>query len=94
MYANGAVELSFSHVDGGIRTSDGQPFGSFSVSDKDGRWEWAQAQAIAPDKLRVWSVDVPAPVAVRYAWSDNPPAPNLTDAGGIPASPFHSDVRP
>jgi sialate O-acetylesterase len=36
---------------------------------------------------------VPAPVAVRYAWADNPTC-NLTNDSGLPASPFRTDDFP
>jgi sialate O-acetylesterase len=36
---------------------------------------------------------VPAPVAVRYAWADNPVC-NLYSADGLPATPFRSDDFP
>jgi len=38
--------------------------------------------------LRAIGVDVP--IAVRYAWSDVPVG-SLTNAAGLPASPFRSD---
>jgi sialate O-acetylesterase len=31
-----------------------------------------------------------APIAVRYAWADNPTC-NLYNAAGLPASPFRTD---
>jgi sialate O-acetylesterase len=39
----------------------------------------------------VESDDVAAPIAVRYAWSDNPVGCNLVNGEGLPASPFRSD---
>jgi len=36
---------------------------------------------------------VPNPVAVRYAWADNP-ACNLANGAGLPASPFRTDDWP
>ncbi|MEI7782302.1 MAG: sialate O-acetylesterase, partial [Planctomycetota bacterium] len=39
----------------------------------------------------VTSPQVPHPVAVRYAWADNPEGCNLYNAAGLPASPFRSD---
>jgi sialate O-acetylesterase len=41
----------------------------------------------------VWSADVPAPVAVRYAWADNPVC-NLYNGAGLPAAPFRTDDFP
>ena len=51
-----------------------------------------QAEAvIAGDKVAVSSPEVSEPVAVRYAWSDNPAMANLYNAAGFPALPFRSD---
>jgi hypothetical protein len=36
---------------------------------------------------------VPVPVAVRYAWGNDPPN-NLVNSAGLPASPFRSDNWP
>jgi len=37
---------------------------------------------------------VPEPVAVRYAWADNPEGCNLYNKEGFPAPPFRSDSWP
>ncbi|OHB50573.1 MAG: hypothetical protein A2Y10_10235 [Planctomycetes bacterium GWF2_41_51] len=44
--------------------------------------------------IAVWSPDVNEPVAVRYAWSDNPENCTLSDETGLPASPFRTDDWP
>ena len=38
----------------------------------------------------VWNDDVINPVAVRYAWANNPLRPNLYNKEGLPASPFRT----
>ncbi|OHB60212.1 MAG: hypothetical protein A2Y12_10315 [Planctomycetes bacterium GWF2_42_9] len=38
--------------------------------------------------------DVSRPVAVRYAWQDNPESANLYNGFGLPASPFKTDDWP
>jgi sialate O-acetylesterase len=38
--------------------------------------------------------DIPNPVAVRYAWEDNPESANLCNDAGLPASPFKTDDWP
>jgi len=39
----------------------------------------------------VSSPKVPQPVAVRYAWADNPEGCNLYNQAGLPAAPFRTD---
>jgi len=62
----------------------------FTVAGADGRFVQADA-AIRGDRVVVWSDAVPSPVAVRYAWADNPEGSNLFNAEGLPASPFRTD---
>ena len=47
---------------------------------------------ISAGKVVVQSDAVPLPVAVRYAWRDNPENANLTNREKLPASPFRSDA--
>jgi sialate O-acetylesterase len=53
---------------------------------------WFQPR-IEGDTVVVWSPEVPNPVAVRYAWADNPVC-NLYNRAGLPASPFRTDAWP
>jgi len=71
---------------------EGSALQGFAVCGADRRWKWAQA-VIEGDGVVVTSPEVPEPVAVRYAWADNPVA-NLTDATGLPAAPFRTDRFP
>jgi sialate O-acetylesterase len=41
--------------------------------------------------LVVENDNVPSPVAVRYAWTDNPDDANLYNIEMLPASPFRTD---
>ncbi|WPJ96727.1 sialate O-acetylesterase [Coraliomargarita algicola] len=61
----------------------------FAICGKDQKWHWAHAR-IEGDTVVVWSPQVTDPVAVRYAWAENPVC-NLYDDAGLPASPFRSD---
>jgi sialate O-acetylesterase len=54
-------------------------------------WRWADA-VIDGDTVVVSSPDVPAPVAVRYAYAANPAAANLYNRAGLPASPFTTEA--
>jgi sialate O-acetylesterase len=64
----------------------------FAICGADRKWKWAQAK-IEGDTVLVWSPEVAAPQAVRYAWAGNPTC-NLTSGAGLPASPFRTDDFP
>lgn len=63
-----------------------------AICGEDKKWVWANAKVIAPDKIEASSPAVAKPVAVRYAWQDNPVA-NLIVAGpaSLPVTPFRTD---
>lgn len=61
----------------------------FAIAGEDQVWHPATA-TIDGRTVVVSSPKVPAPVAVRYAWADNPDC-NLVGRSGIPASPFRTD---
>jgi sialate O-acetylesterase len=54
---------------------------------------WASA-GIEGDKIIASSDVVAKPVAVRYAWGNNPDDANLYNKEGLPASPFRTDKWP
>ncbi len=65
----------------------------FYVAGEDQVFHHARARVVQGDQLEVWSDEVPAPVAVRYAWS-NLPCGGLMNARELPAYPFRSDRWP
>lgn len=86
------VTLTFDNVGKGLYAFDvAQPVG-FTVAGEDEKFYPAMAQL--KDKTRnqiiVWSDQVSDPVAVRYAWADNPVA-NVYSRDGLPATPFRTD---
>ena len=87
----GAIRICFDHVAGGLIAKDGKLPG-FAIAGEDKHFVWAEAR-IDGDSVVVSSPQVPAPVAVRYAWEDNPPC-SLYNAAGLPASPFRTDDWP
>ena len=87
---DGHVLVAFDYARGGLSTRDGAPLGGFALQDASGAWRWAEAR-IEGDRVIVWSDDVPEPVAVRYAWADNPEAATLVNAEGLPAAPFSTE---
>jgi len=70
-----------------IRNSPDTQVEGFAICGKDGKWHWADKAVIDGDTVVVSSVKVPEPVAVRYAWQNNPHC-NLYNKAGFPAVPF------
>ena len=87
---NDTIVISFKDVGKGLVTKNGGKLQQFSIAGKDGKFYWANAQ-IRSDKVIVYSPKVKDPVAVRYAWADNPEGANLFNVDGFPASPFRTD---
>jgi sialate O-acetylesterase len=85
------VILSFKHVGSGLVAKDKYGYvRSFAIAGPDKKFYWAKAM-IKGDKVIVYSDKVSNPVAVRYAWAENPADANLYNAEGLPASPFRTD---
>ncbi|HEY9249847.1 MAG TPA: sialate O-acetylesterase [Rariglobus sp.] len=75
-----------------VRNSPASQLEGFALCGEDKTWFWADA-SIQGDTVVVSSDKVPAPVAVRYAWADNPTC-NLYNRAGLPAAPFRTDDFP
>ncbi|MBI4720498.1 MAG: hypothetical protein HY770_04635 [Chitinivibrionia bacterium] len=85
---DGKAELSFTHIEGGLKVK-GDALKGFAVCGADKKYVWAQAQ-IKGDTVVVSAAEVPQPVAVRYAWGDNPEC-TLVNGADLPAVPFRTD---
>jgi len=92
------ITIEFDHIGQGLagRSGDGTwgpgiPLGGFALAGADGRFYWADAR-IEDSTVVVSSPRVPSPVAVRYAWGNNPDRANFFNASGLPASPFRTDT--
>jgi sialate O-acetylesterase len=85
--------VTFDNVGGGLKAVDFKDPRGFAIAGEDHKFAWAQAQVVGPDRIEVWSDAVTAPVAVRYAWGDNPVV-NLQSAEGLPVTPFRTDDWP
>lgn len=62
----------------------------FTVAGSDKKFYWAKAK-LMDGNIIVSSEKVAEPVAVRYAWANNPDDANLFNEKGLPASPFRTD---
>jgi sialate O-acetylesterase len=85
----GAARVRFAHA-AGLRTTDGGPLvRGFQLAGDDLVFHEAEGR-IDGESVIVAAASVPAPAAVRYAFSDCP-AINLVNAAGLPAEPFRTD---
>jgi sialate O-acetylesterase len=90
--AKGAITVRFKNVGGGlVNRGSAAGVGGFAVAGADHHFVWADAR-IEGDHVVVSSAKVPAPVAVRYAWGNNPKDASLYNREGLPANPFRTDT--
>ena len=88
------ISIQLKHVSkGGLHTFDVYEVMGFEIAGEDQKFFWAEAKLGEKNKVTVSSPQVPKPVAVRYAWGDNPVV-NLQDRNGLPVTPFRTDDWP
>jgi sialate O-acetylesterase len=97
----GKIRISFDYAENGLmagekdglapvrEVKDGR-IGWFAIAGEDRKWHWANAVTDGP-AIVVSSDEVPNPVAVRYAFTNNPEGIKLYNREGLPASPFRTD---
>ena len=88
------ARLTFDHVGGGLVLKDatGPHLKGFAIAGADRKFVWAQGK-LEGNTLVLYNDQVPAPVAVRYAWG-NSPFVNLYNKENLPASSFRTDTWP
>jgi sialate O-acetylesterase len=91
---DGKVRVMFDHVGRGLKVMNGGDPRGFTIAGEDAVWHPATATLVGKDAVSVWSDAVPAPVAVRYAWQNNPVDANVYNSDYLPASPFRTDDWP
>jgi sialate O-acetylesterase len=85
------VIVEFTDVASGLtsRSNDGR-VGGFAIAGADHQFAWADARIVG-NHVEVWSERVKNPVAIRYAWANNPDRANLYNSEWLPAAPFRTD---
>jgi sialate O-acetylesterase len=73
-----------------LRPFDVQEARGFAICGEDKVWHWANGKIVGKDTVELTSDAVASPVAVRYAWADNPVC-NLFSNEGLPVTPFRTD---
>ena len=85
--------ITFDYTGSGLIAKGGK-LKAFAIAGPDKKFVWADAEIVHKDGvdcLVVSSSKIKNPVAVRYAWADNPAECNLFSKEGFPASPFRTD---
>ena len=95
LYASHTIEgnkirIKFTHIGQGLAGRYSDKLQGFTIAGSNKRFYWANAK-IDGDTVVVSSPEVPAPVAVRYAWSQTIPWANLFNQDGLPAPTFRTD---
>ena len=83
------IIITFTETGRGLMAKGGE-LKHFAIAGADRKFVWADA-IIKGNKVIVSSKEVQNPVAVRYAWADNPDGANLCNKDGLLASPFRTD---
>ncbi len=91
--SDGKLLVSFKDCGAGLQKHDYSTIKGFAIAGEDKKWVWANAKLVSKNQVEVSSEAVPSPVAVRYAWADNPVC-NLISKEGLPVTPFRSDDWP
>ncbi len=82
--------ISFDNTGSGLTVRNGRRPGHFAIAGEDMTFVWAKARILG-NRVIVKSRAIKKPVAVRYAWADNPVGANLCNREGLPAAPFRTD---
>lgn len=87
------IILTFGNTGKGLMTADHNKYGyvrGFTIAGADQNFVWAKAY-ITDNYVVVFNEKIKDPVAVRYAWADNPEEANLVNSDGLLTSPFRTD---
>ena len=87
------ITLEFANVGQGLYSFDTREPQGFAIAGEDRKFAWAKAKIVGENKVEVWHDNISHPVAVRYAWADNPVC-NLFSREGLPLTPFRTDDWP
>lgn len=84
------IIVSFKNLGKGLQVKNAA-LKQFAIAGADKKFYWAKA-IVKNGKVEVWSDKVAQPIAVRYAWADNPEGSNLYNLNGLPVAPFRTDA--
>ncbi len=85
------IRITFTGTGSGLMVKDKYGYlKGFEIAGDDQKFSYAKAM-IEGNEVVVFCEAVARPVAVRFAWADNPDDANLFNKEGFPAVPFRTD---
>lgn len=85
------ARLRFDAGGSGLMVKGGATIRGFAIAGEDKKFYWAEAKLLDAHTVELRSDSVRMPVAVRYAWADNPAGANLCNKEGLPVNSFRTD---
>ena len=85
------VIVTFSKVGAGLQIKGGNIINGFALAGDDRHFYNAKAILVDSHTVCLQADEVDVPVAIRYAWADNPGELNLYSKQGLPLTPFRTD---
>lgn len=91
----GKIKISFANLGAGLKVKDKYGYvRGFAVAAADKKFRNASAEQVGNEVHIRIPEGMDTPVAVRYAWANNPEEANLFNSAGLPAVPFRTDTWP
>ena len=87
-----SIRLKFKYADG-LKSLNDEPLNNFIIAAGDRKFVPTDAK-IEGDTVVVSNPQITEPVAVRYAFINDPEDCNFSNASGLPAMPFRTDTWP
>ena len=85
------ILLTFGNVGQGLYSFDTKEPQGFAIAGADKKFVWADAKIISENQMELSSEAISNPIAVRYAWANNPVC-NMYNRDGLPMTPFRTDT--
>lgn len=82
--------ITFDNIGSGLKIKSDGNLNQFTIAGADHKFLKANIR-IENNKIFIWNDALNQPVAVRYAWANNPEGDNLYNYEGLPASSFRTD---
>jgi len=86
------IIIDFDNLGSGLISKDKYGYiKGFAIAGNDKKFVWAKASITSDNKVIVYNDNIQSPVAIRYAWANNPDDASLFNKEMLPAVPFRTD---